>query len=83
MSVNQLPYEPIRFTGKGSDRRQRLVVRHRMDLEQVAVERLQEAFVQHAPFAEQDVDSFASVVEQVEVQTRAIQRGRCLSLIHI
>ena len=76
MAVNQLPYEPIRFTGMGSDRRQHPVVEHHT----VLVVPLQEAFVQHVPFAEQDVVSFASVVPLDADQRRA---SLPLSLIHI
>ena len=54
MSVNQLPYEPIRFTGRDSDRRQQLVAGYRMGYDRVAVDPFQEAFAPHFPCAVQD-----------------------------
>ena len=53
VSVNQLPYEPIRFTGMGSDRHQQIVAERHMDLGEVVVDAVvqwQEASFQHAPY---------------------------------
>ena len=75
MAVNQLPYEPIRFTGMGSDRRQPLAVGHRMG-QLLAVVQSQEGFAQLVANAVQALDSFASEVLLAGVRTRAIPQGR-------
>ena len=63
MSVNQLPYEPIRFTGMGSDRRQQTAVGHRTGLAAEAVAPWLEVIVRLAPCAGQVEDSSASVAQ--------------------
>ena len=63
MSVNQLPYEPIRFTGMGFDRRQPTAADHHTVLAAEAAAPWQVVIVRHAPCAGQVEDSSASVAQ--------------------
>ncbi len=76
MSVNQLPYEPIRFTGMGFDRRQQTAADHHTALADEAVAPWQEVIVLLAPYAGKVVDSFASLALLDVSQIRASQPRR-------
>ena len=76
MSVNQLPYEPIRFTGMGFDLRQPIAAEHHTVLAAVAVAPWQEVIVLLAPCVGQVVDSFASEVLLGADRRRATQPRR-------